>query len=128
MTNQPTPAPRSKRILSGVLTAIVVIAILTAVINSNRKPTVIEAKVIAAVRADFPTFCTDGKILIELGNNNTWGIRCDTWLRMGFYGDVILIDVDNCTTIRPLFSMMGEYANQFEAINKTNGQKLAVCP
>ena len=96
--------------------------------------------IVAAVRANFPDFCTVGQILAEpilhdrpislTDFDVQWGIKCDSWARgpMAFFGDATVVDVDQCMTIPPAMSTVGEYYFQFEDINRTNGKRLAICP
>jgi len=139
-----TTRSRLKRILLSVIGVVAVIALFMGLKIYNRAQTQpqIRPKVIAAMRADFPTFCQDGEILAEpamfLSRTNglfadydsNWGIKCTSWIKsiVGYTGEVTVMDIDHCTTIRPISSTLSAYYNEYEAINKSNGQKLAVCP
>ncbi|MEO8607197.1 MAG: hypothetical protein ABI690_04915 [Chloroflexota bacterium] len=142
MTDQPARTSTYKRILYTIIAFVTVIGLFIGfkIYHHIQAQNVTQSMIAAAVRANFPDFCTDGQILaasisydrpiLLTDFDNQWGIKCDTWLKnpMGFYGDVTIIDVDRCTTIRPIVGTVGEYYFQFESINKSNGKKLAVCP
>ena len=143
LTSQPARTSRLKRILYSVIAVVAIIALFIGlkIFNRIQLQSSLRPKVIAAVRADFPTFCTDGEILADpalLYSRNAlfadydsqWGIRCDSWMKsiIGYTGDVTIMDIDDCTTIRPISSTLSAYYNEYETINKSNGKKLAVCP
>ena len=141
MTTQPSKASRLKRILYTVIGIIAILAFFIGlkIVNRAQSRAVIQPKVIAAMRADFPDFCTDGHILAEPATfprttnalfadyDPEWGIQCDSWMKV-YSGDATIMDIDTCTTIIPIGTTLGEYYNQQQDLNKTNGQKLAVCP
>ena len=100
------------------------------------------AQVISAFRASFPSFCTDGQLLThDIANDRVdfdphdpagryWGIQCDSWLKnpSGFYGYATIVDAAQCTTIRPVIGTLGAYYYEVEKLNKSVGEKMAVCP
>jgi len=132
MTDHPTNEARSKHFsLSDYIIVVVVLGLICfKAFTWLQTQSTTQERVVSAVRANFPTFCTDGEILVTSLNNNLWGIRCDSWLKnpAGFYSLVTVVDVDLCTTHYPMVSTLGVYYAEFEALNKSNGQKLAVCP
>jgi len=142
LTNQPARASRSKRIFYGIIAVVAVFAIFIGykIYYHIQAQNVPEVMIVAAVRANFPDFCTNGQIVTEpilhdrpilaTDFDAQWGIKCDSWAKgpMAFYGDATVVDVDRCMTIPPSMGTVGQYYFQFEAINKTNGQKLAFCP
>lgn len=127
----PSLVMRSRLIAIGSLSLLtILITVMGLKMTAGERTKTAAAKVISAMRADFPDFCPSGQILATDEGSSYWGIKCDTWLNdpAGFYGDVTIIDVAHCTTVRPLIGTLGGYYYEFEAINKSNGQKLAVCP
>lgn len=132
MTNQSTTEAHAKRFVLSDFIIVVVVLLLIGLKAGTWLQTQsnTQGRVISAIRANFPTFCTDGEILVTSLNNNLWGIQCDSWLKnpTGFYGLVTVVDVDQCTTHYPMVRTLGAYYAEFEALNKSNGQKLAVCP
>lgn len=132
MTDDPNTEARSKRFSLSDYIIVAVVALLIGLKAGTwlQTQSSIQGRVTSAIRANFPTFCTDGEILVTSLNGNQWGIQCDSWLKnpAGFYGLVTVVDVDQCTTHYPMVSTLGAYYAEFEALNKSNGQKLAVCP
>lgn len=144
VTEQSAAKPRFKRILYTGIGIIVILALFIGfkVYNRTHAQSIIRPKVIAAVRADFPDFCTGSEIFAEpspfpynmnalfADHDSQWGIKCDAWIKsiVGYKGEVTIMDIDHCTTIRPIVGTLSEYYNEYEAINQTNGQKLVVCP
>jgi hypothetical protein len=137
MTNLPTKTQRSRYMLYTVIGIMLLIGLYIRVryIYESQSPA---SKVIIAIRFDFPTFCVGGQILDEMLKDNPtndpnnhdhfWGIKCDTWAKQGgFLGDSLILDADTCTTIHAP-GTLGIYYSEFEALNKSNGQKLAICP
>jgi hypothetical protein len=138
MTSQPAKTRRSRFMLYAVIGVILLIGLYISARYAYESQAPAD-KIITAIRFDFPTFCTGGQILDELLTNNPtsdpnnhdhfWGIKCDSWLKSpgAFYGDALILDADTCTTVRPP-GTLGVYYSEFEALNTSNGQKLAVCP
>lgn len=126
-----SPLMRSRLIVIGSLSLLTVLIMMMGLkMTAGAQTQTAAVQVISAMRADFPDFCPNGQILATDEGSSYWGIKCDTLLNnpAGFYGDATIVDVAHCTTIRPLMGTLGGYYYEFEAINKSNGKKLAVCP
>jgi hypothetical protein len=143
VTKRFLPVVSSRLVRYAVIGVVIIIAIFIGlkIFRHVQAQSVTETEVVAVVRANFPDFCTDGQIMakpiihdrpiILTDFDVQWSIKCDSWMKnpMGFDGDATIIDVDQCTTIRPIIGTVGIYYFPFEAINKTHRRKkLAPCP
>ena len=146
MPNQQPKKLLSRRIFQLFIGLVTIVAILIGIKFLGRIwwRSITAPRVVASIRATFPDFCTDGEVrtykyvdFLEIlfsnyNYDNIWPIRCSTWKQSLVGSDIPLpatfVDLDRCTTTSFIFDITDEHRDEYEALKKSNGKKLAFCP